>query len=90
MTEMRSLNDEELSDFNSMFKPMGGTVINHGDMTELQLYVITYHEVISSFRSVVEGELRIIQNIHTQFNDSVARAENVRVARDVFSRYGND
>jgi len=90
MTDMRSLNDEELSDFNSMFKLMGGKVINHGDMTELQLYVTTYHEVISSFRSVVEGELRIIQNIHTKYNDSVTRAKNVRVARDFFSRYGND
>ena len=90
MTEMRCLNDKELLDFNRSFKPIGGVIIDHGDMTELQLYDIDHNEIISSFRSVVGGELRIIRNIHTLKNDLVARSKNVKSAREGFRNRVND
>lgn len=90
MTEMRGLNNEELSDFDSLFTPLGGTIIDHGDMTELQIYSIAHHGIISSFRSVVGGELRILPNIHTPMNDSVTRSKNVKSAREAFRNHSND
>jgi len=83
---MRSLNDVEMRNFkNGSLK-----VIDHVDMTELQVYDICRDMIGSSFRCVIGGVQKCLPNIYTPINDKAAFLTNVESARAKFTKVVNE
>ena len=80
MTEMRGLNDKEIRKFHNY----GLKIIDHGDMTELQIYDICRDMIGSSFRCVIGETIKCLANMFTPRNDTAGRSDNVEYARRVF------